>query len=116
VNVTWQPPDQAQTVTNAAKPAGMYLLQNGIPKGKPNPASFVEGSRKELDETVGKMKNVFEKTNQLAVNEWIEFAALAPESDNVDDYVKKHPLDLPLQFMFEGLSTYYIISIYIVNV
>ena len=112
VTVTWQPTDQAQTATTAARPAGMYILQNGIPIGKPRPAPFIEGSRAALIETVEKMKNVFEKTNQSAVNEWQEWAKLAPQSDNVDDYVKNHPLDLPLQFMYEGLFNFLFIFTY----
>jgi hypothetical protein len=73
-------------------PAGMYFLKK-IPDGSSEirPASFIQGSRAELDGVTAKMENDCRVRLPIVANQWKSFAEICPETDAAQDFVKLHP-------------------------
>lgn len=71
-----------------ARPEGMYILQEFPKKELILPTGFKQGSRAELDTTLKKVKAILPDKAKV---EWERFAELAPDSDDVNEYLRKFP-------------------------
>jgi hypothetical protein len=76
-------------------PEGMYILQR-LPEGTIKPMPFVEGARRSLEKLCSDMDKSFRRMSPEAANEWQSFLAEAPDTDDANDWVARHPLLVPL--------------------
>ena len=77
---------------------GMYLLY-GLPINQLMPMPFIHGSRETLEKVARSVKKSVAK-NPVIIDEWDIFLSEAPLTDNVLDYVRDHPLHIPLHNFF----------------
>ena len=82
---------------------GMTVLTS-LPKEMPKPFPFVKGSRELLDNVLLKVRQDWQHCHPKCVEEWEKWARdEAPASDNVDEYLLKKPLHIPLgEVLFNG--------------
>lgn len=71
-----------------SRPEGMYILQEFPRIDLILPMGFKQGSRAELDATLKKVKAILP---DKAKEEWESFSELAPDSDDVNEYLRKFP-------------------------
>jgi hypothetical protein len=84
-------------------PEGMYILQS-LPVKDILPEAFVEGSRTHLEKVAAKMIKSYSVNFPHIAAEWKHFIDnIAPKSDDVNEYVKDHPLYIP--FLKEAFGT-----------
>ena len=96
--IVWQP---IVSPHNCNLTEGMYILQS-VPRGRPEPAPFQEDYRKQLDATVRAIKKVYEFSNPSILEDWNDFADAYPTTNDVNEYVRDHPMHYPLgNLMFE---------------
>jgi hypothetical protein len=75
---------------------GMTVLSS-LPTIDPKPYPFVKGSREILDSVVLKMRQEYQQCHPKIVEQWVAWAEHeAPSSDNVEEYLIKNPLHIPL--------------------
>jgi hypothetical protein len=67
------------------------------PTGKFSPQPFVEGSREQLEKVAAAVRQKYGLSFPGAVEGWRHFLDEAPQSDNVEEYIAKHPLYIPLK-------------------
>ena len=83
--------------------------QEGIltdyPSGKIYPQQFVQGSRQELEAVAHLVKRKLGKDFPGVVPEWEAFLNEAPQSDDVDEYVKHNPLYIPFKKELFGMES-----------
>ena len=75
-------------VTQEARPAGFFLLQRFPDERVIKPQGFRANGYKELQKTLERARDELPQKN---VAEWEEFAAIAPDSDDVVEYLQKYP-------------------------
>jgi hypothetical protein len=82
---------------------GMCILKS-LPSEQPQPYPFVQGSRGVLDNVVYKVESNYTRNHPNIVKQWKEWARdVAPQSDSVEEYVRDHPLNVPLgDILFSG--------------
>lgn len=78
-----------------ARPAGMYILQHLPDVDIIPPMGNITGSRHMLENTMNRVKSYF---NPVEVQEWAEFEAMAPKSDDIMEYLSEHPDELRVPF------------------
>jgi len=71
-----------------ARPEGMYLLKSLPTKSMIRPKGFKAGSRAELDATLKRVNRDLPQEDREA---WVEFAKDAPDSDDVQAFLRKRP-------------------------
>ena len=83
---------------------GMTVLAS-LPTELPKPYPFLKGGREVLDNVLLKVRKEFQSTQPLLAKEWSDWAKNeAPASDNVDEYLLRKPLHVPLgNILFSGL-------------
>ena len=74
---------------------GMYVLQS-LPTEMPKPMRFVENSAHLLSDMIEKIRSKFRYSQPTAVTKWLEFAKECPKTNDVERYIKDHPLEIPL--------------------
>ena len=67
-----------------------------MPHGIIIPEEFVPGSRSHLEKVVKKMTQLYSRPAPKVVSDWNEFLDKAPATDDVIEYVKEHPMHIPL--------------------
>jgi len=77
-------------------PAGDFILKS-IPTGVPEADSFVKDSHLLLEALLESVKAYFGVTAPHVVAEWKEWIKLCPKNDYVEDYIRDHPLYIPLR-------------------
>jgi hypothetical protein len=78
-------------------PEGMYILKH-FPTGEILPEAFEEGSRIHLEKLTAKMVKSYSVNCPPIAEEWKDFCEnIAPQSDDVNEYVKEHPLIIPFK-------------------
>jgi hypothetical protein len=68
----------------------MYLLER-LPTAPLVPSPFLTGSSDYLNKVLGAIKSQYSVNNPRIVNEWKDWAATAPQSDNAQDFIVDHP-------------------------
>lgn len=76
--------------------AGMYILQK-IPEGDLVPDTFLPGSYEALQRTMRAVKD-HDMMEPVHIRQWEQFAAMAPKSDNVDEYLAEYPHAMRIPF------------------
>jgi hypothetical protein len=93
---------EAQCLNVGYKPIEMmvetYENEHSIlkcfPFGEFKPQPFVEGAVAKMKKTAELVKRKFGKFDAV-VSQWNDFLDNAPQSDNVDEYIRRHPLYIP---------------------
>ena len=80
---------------------GMYILQQ-LPTQLPKPMPFVENSLYDLEEICKEIQVKFGVNYGKTVTAWEEFAKSAPNTNDVDSYVREHPLHIPFADILFG--------------
>jgi hypothetical protein len=69
------------------------------------PAPFVKDSFKHFESVMRKIKKDFSHNASYAVEFWEKWATLVPQSDDVNEYVAKYPLHVPLgEYLFDNVA------------
>ena len=85
-------------------PEGMYLLQR-LPVGIIKPVPFYQGARGDLEKLVKTMQQTYSRVSPQVVDQWTAFLAEAPDTDDAEDWVARHPLRIPLlNSLFSGTA------------
>ena len=71
-----------------ARPEGFYLLQELPGDDFIRPKGFKKGGYEDLQKTLSKVQNTLTAED---VRLWEEFAAMAPASDDVEEYMIRFP-------------------------
>ena len=88
--------------SDAGTPEGMYILQE-MPHGVIFPDEFEPGSSKHIESLVERMDRMYKETCPEIVNEWREFLAETPGTDDVFKVIEDKPLVVPLfDVVFSG--------------
>lgn len=74
----------------------MYILQK-MPVGELVPEAFPEGSHATFLRTLNTVKGC-NKMSAAQLEEWDEFAKIAPKSDNVYEYLEEFPEAMQIPF------------------
>jgi len=82
-----------------------YKLKS-FPTGDLKPQPFKEGARAKIEKTADAVRRKHGMDFPGAVVQWNEFLRIAPQTDDVYDYVKDHPLYVPFKEEVFGISSY----------
>lgn len=76
-----------------------------FPSGKISAQPFIEGSRSKLEDVARAVRKKFGKDFPGVVVEWEdEFLREAPQSDDVEEYLKENPLYIPFKKELFGMT------------
>ena len=80
------------------------MLQR-LPVGLIKPVPFYPGSRSELERLVKHMQQTYSRVSPQVADQWTSFLAEAPDTDDAEDWVARHPLRIPLfNLLFSGAA------------
>ena len=89
-DVFWFPQQNEENVCD-----GIYVLQSLLTE-LPVPMPFAENSAHLLFDMLVKIRTKFSNSQPASVTKWLEFSRDCPKTNDVQKYIKDHPLEIPL--------------------
>ena len=88
-------------------PVGGFSILKSIPEGPIKAEGFCKGSKEKLDNDVIYIKTKWKQRTEV-LQQWDEFVAQAPASDDVNDWAQYNELKIPFQdTLFGSASIHY---------
>jgi hypothetical protein len=81
-----------------------HSILRSFPTGNLSPQPFVEGSREKLEKVAAAAKSKLGNDFPGVVHQWDEFLAKAPQSDDVEEYIRENPLYVPFSKELFGID------------